>query len=120
MAYLLLPEHLLAAHLPFYRRRWFWAVVLLGIIFFSHLYIALKYTTDLDILLATNTSVFALTLGQIVGSWLYGIFSAIFLYVFLIYFSFFRKEINFYTLTMLVVSMIWSFVTLLNYLNNFQ
>jgi len=114
------PQHLLPSHLPFYRRKWFWAIILSTLIVCSHLYIALKYTADFDIILASNTSIFALMLGQLIGSWMYGIFSGISLYILLTYFSFFRKNINFYTLTILIIFIILSFVTLLNYLNNFN
>ena len=79
----------------------------------------MKHTTDLKILLASNTSLFALTIGQIVGSWDYGIFSAVFLYVFLFYFSFFRKKINFFTLIILMILMILSTFTLNNYIVGF-
>jgi len=113
------PQHMLPAHIPFYKRRLFWGVVLFLIVSISHIYIAMKYTTDPKILWTTNISLMAFMSSAVMNSGTFGVLSTLVAYTYLLYFALCRKEINFYTLTILVILLVWSFFFTIDFLENF-
>ena len=79
----------------------------------------MKYTTDPKILWTTNISLMAFMSSAVMNSGTFGVLSTLVAYTYLLYFALCRKEINFYTLTILVILLVWSFFFTIDFLENF-
>lgn len=98
--------------LPFYQKKIFWAVVLF-LIFLSNILYTIFYTIptfdfDVETILLSNIMVPFMWFSGLVSSGNTGLFITLILYTTLLYFSFFRKQVNFLTLTILAALMVWS------------
>jgi hypothetical protein len=111
------PQHLLAAHVPFYRRRWFWAVVLFLITILPYIYVTLQYyeSSYLVLFLVMVNMSIPLSIFDYFLQYEYAAFMAtIITYSTLLYFALFRNKINFYALLVLMSLMSLSTIMLLN------
>ena len=108
-------QHLLPEHLAFYRRRWFWGVVLFLIFVINNIYIIFEYGFSLETSIFPNIIFPVLVIGGLASSETIGIASSLVLYSALLYFSLFRKTINYYTLAALIILAILSVISLSNF-----
>ncbi len=109
------PQHLLPAHVPFYKGRLFWGVVLLGVFVASDTYIIIQNGFSLETLLFPAIVLPALIFGGITSSEIVGVFLSLVLYSVLLYFSFSKKEINLYSTITLIALIILSVISLSNF-----
>jgi hypothetical protein len=112
------PQHLLPAHVPFYQRKLFWAIILFLIFIGAPVYIKIAYHfTGYEIFLTTNIFFLMLVLTSSLKT-VYAIYGTIFIiYSILIYLTFFRKKINFFALVILISLMLLSFFAAINFVN---
>jgi hypothetical protein len=109
------PQHLLPAHLPFYRRRWFWGAIVAIVFSLNNIYVVLRYGLSLKTVLFANIIFPTLLFSEITSSEIIGISSSLILYTTLLYFSFFRKKVNFYAIAILITSAIFGVISLNNF-----
>ena len=113
------PQHLLPEHVPFYKKKRFWYIVLLGITVIGPIYVSILHTTNLELVLTANISLPTFTLGAIFNSGSLGLSMSLVMYLVLLFFSLFRKRINFYTLGILIILMLWSLYFTIDFIENF-
>jgi len=106
---------MLPAHIPFYKRRLFWGVVLLGVFIASDTYTMIQNGFSLDTILFPVIVLPALIFGGITSSEIVGVILSLSLYSVLLYLSFSKKEINLYSTITLLALMILSVISLSNF-----
>jgi len=112
-------QHLLPAHLVFYKKKWFWFLVLLGIYITTSTYMLISYSfLGYAVFLTTDTFLPYFIFSTIVQSGYLGYGITITLYAILLYFIFFRKRINYYALSILIILMLWSFYFSIDFINS--
>ena len=110
-------QNLLPAHLAFYKKKWFWAVVLFLIVLCTHVYTYVYVGEEYIILSSIFLPVMLIenfTLGKIPSDYI-----TIFLYAILLYTTFFKKKINFYTLITLITLVTGSPFLIIYFIENF-
>jgi multidrug transporter EmrE-like cation transporter len=113
------PQHLLPAHVPFYKRKLFWAVVLFLVFITVPAYIKLIYNFDgYEIFLTANIFFLMLLLTSPLQT-PYAIYGSILIiYSTLIYLIFFQKKVNFYALGILITLILLSFYATISFINS--
>ena len=114
-------QHLLPAHVPFYKRKWFWGVVLFLITILPYIYILYQYSehTQLQLILSmVNIFIPIIFFGKIFQFGYFAYIATVSLYIILLYFSLFRKTINFYALGILITLMLISFYSVIDFVNS--
>ena len=115
-------QHMLPAHIPFYKRRLFWGVVLLGVFILPYTYVIYQYLghPQLTLFLSMLHVFIPLSLFNYLLPFEYIAYTTtLILYVVLIYFSLFREKINFYMFGLLFILMIGSFFATIEFIENF-
>jgi len=110
-------QKLLPEHIPFYRRRIFWGVVLFLIALYIHVYTYIYFGTEYILYSAVFLPM--ILFDQLVQFGVFSYTATIVLYMILIYFSLFKSKINFYALGILSILMIGSLLTMVNFIENF-
>ncbi len=109
-------QKLLPEHIPFDRKRIFWGVVLfltaLYIHIYTYAYLGVEYILYSTVFLPMILFDQLIQFGE--GSYT----ATIILYTTLIYFSLFRSKINFYVLGILIILILVSFYSMLNFINS--
>jgi hypothetical protein len=116
------PQHLLPAHVQFYRRKLFWGVMLFLIFTLPYIYIIYQYSehTQLQLILSmVNIFIPLIIFGQLFQFGYSAYIATFVLYIILLYFSLFRKKINFFVLGILFILMAGSLLAIINFVEHF-